>query len=792
MAFTFKHGDRPLEGFTIQRGVGRGGFGEVYYATSDGGKDVALKYLRDNPEIELRGVEQCMNLKNPHLVSIFDVKRNKDGEYFIVMEYISGPSLRDLLNDEPRGMGVQKASFFLREIGKGLAYLHDRGLVHRDLKPGNIFFDDGIVKIGDYGLSKFISISRHSAQTSSVGTVHYMAPEVGTGNYTKGIDIYALGVILYEMLKGQVPFAGSSMGEVLMKHLTQRPEVDQLPQPFARVIRKALEKDPKDRYSSVDEMLAEVFDVAEVRDGLADFSAEKSFAGARIGGVRASDPSPSSNPGGAHAEIANALNEAFALAEGLAGFDDARPGARPPSPPASPALSAVERRKRIVLGIIMTFGVSIGLGIFVGLISRGQEEFAISAGLMTFFGAGGILGARAIIRWLGSTTEPVWVRRMITAFVSGLPLLLGAIPVIDGYQEAGVGAYLGVLAVALFANWEKSLKMGSRGDIGFGDMFGKGLGGFICAAVATGILDARQENVVMLAAIVAAALSLLVQANGWWIQPALAPNKEGPRPKNPGGWNAPQARVDRPQPPFDPVGRANPPVQSPPSPPPPRQGGGHEWGCNWFGPPRGQRVQQVPFAKPVDLKQEPDSAAGALQGSILPKPPLRSGLERSLWSLIAFLFLSAAVFLALLPFVFQHNPALNAKAHPLAVCVAMAAIGVFALSKTTLRRRQGFWGETVRPLLMALLGAYIGTTLLARFVPEYGVNAGPFVRIACDAMRVEVPQPFPRSVFSIESRAPFQRGVLGAAMVAFVLVAFAGRSCCSSRKPFVLPDKSSR
>ena len=182
MAFTYKHGDKPLEGYVIQRGVGRGGFGEVYYALSEGGKEVALKYLRDNPQIELRGVSHCMNLKSPHLVTVFDVRQNSDGEYFIIMEY-------------------------------------DRGIIHRDMKPGNIFYEDGYVKIGDYGLSKFISLSRHSGQTASVGTVHYMAPEVGSGNYHRGIDIYALGVMLYEMLLGKVPFEGSSMGEVLMKHL---------------------------------------------------------------------------------------------------------------------------------------------------------------------------------------------------------------------------------------------------------------------------------------------------------------------------------------------------------------------------------------------------------------------------------------------------------------------------------------------------------------------------------------------------------------------------------------------
>lgn len=270
MIFTFKHGDRPLEGYTVQRGVGRGGFGEVYYAVSDSGKEVALKYLRDNPQVELRGVSHCLNLKSPHLVTVHDIRQSAAGEHFIVMEYVSGPSLRDLLIAEgDRGLGVQKAAFFLREIAKGLGYLHDRGIVHRDLKPGNIFYEDGYVKIGDYGLSKFISVSQHSVQTSSVGTVHYMAPEVGSGDYGRGVDIYALGVILYEMLLGRVPYEGSSMGEVLMKHLTAQPEVDQLPAPFAEVIRRSLAKAPKDRYQTVDEMVEAVYGVDDIRNSVA-------------------------------------------------------------------------------------------------------------------------------------------------------------------------------------------------------------------------------------------------------------------------------------------------------------------------------------------------------------------------------------------------------------------------------------------------------------------------------------------------------------------------------------------
>jgi hypothetical protein len=258
MKFTYAPGDRPLEGYTIKHGVGRGGFGEVYHALSDGGKEVALKLVQRSLEVELRGVGQCLNLKHPNLVSLYDVRQADSGDNWVVMEYVAGESLDQVIARHPQGMPPGEVLAWLRGLGEGIAYLHEQGIVHRDLKPGNLFVEDGAVKIGDYGLSKFISASRRSGQTGSVGTVHYMAPEVVNGRYGKEVDLYALGVILYEMLTGRVPFDGESPGEILMKHMTAWPDLNAVPLTFRPAVARLLDKDPQRRYPSVRELLAEL------------------------------------------------------------------------------------------------------------------------------------------------------------------------------------------------------------------------------------------------------------------------------------------------------------------------------------------------------------------------------------------------------------------------------------------------------------------------------------------------------------------------------------------------------
>jgi hypothetical protein len=261
MKFTHSSGQRPLDGYTIKRGIGKGGFGEVYFALSDGGKEVALKVVRGNHDVELRGMGQCLNLKHPNLVHLFDIREDAQGNHWVVMEYVSGESLSTILARHPHGLAPELARQWFLGMADAIGHLHDHGIVHRDLKPGNVFIENGLVKIGDYGLCKCISGSQGRQQTQSIGTVHYMAPEISHGNYNKQIDVYSAGVVLYEMLTGHVPFDGQSAGEVLMKHLTTPPDLSRLPRDYVPILSRALAKNPAQRYRTIQEMARDLMQI---------------------------------------------------------------------------------------------------------------------------------------------------------------------------------------------------------------------------------------------------------------------------------------------------------------------------------------------------------------------------------------------------------------------------------------------------------------------------------------------------------------------------------------------------
>jgi len=475
--FQYKHGDKPLAGYTIERAAGRGGFGEVYYALSDSGRQVALKVIQNYEQIELRGISQCMNLKSPHLVTIFDVKHNDQQIPFVIMEYVSGPSLRGLLDESLEGLGVQKAAFFLREIAKGLSFLHECGIVHRDLKPGNIFYENGYVKIGDYGLSKLISSDRQSQQTVTVGTVHYMAPEVGQGCYDRSIDIYALGVLLYEMLTGEVPFFGSSPSEILMKHLTVEPDLKGIDETFARVIRKAMAKDPADRYETVQQMVEDVFGSDHIRNSVSQFSPDSlSVIAQRIGGDLAKPRPTPSEPAKQKTSTADASGD------------------------------PIDRRQRRWLARIAIIGMAFGIGIFC---PSEQYGYAILAAVMILGASWGIWHMRFR---LNMHLQQGTMRRLgfgglaslLLVSFSGLFLFLSDDLGIDlGGGPAIQRTYIAIILALFGVNWHTITLPGRKQRVSLKHAVLAGLIGLVLAVIFGGLPQ--------LAIGVLAGISLVVQ-----------------------------------------------------------------------------------------------------------------------------------------------------------------------------------------------------------------------------------------------------------------------------------------
>ena len=246
--------------------MGKGGFGEVYFAISDGEKEVALKQVdaivskaeATKPTGKQRGDHLVLNVSHANLVTLFDIKEGIDDDTWIIMEYMAGNSLRHILDKNPTGLSTDDAAAWFYSIASGVEYLHNKGIVHRDLKPGNVFISDGNVKVGDYGLSKFISSSQRGGHTRSIGTLHYMAPEIGDGNYGREIDVYALGIMLFELLTGNVPFTGETDQEILVKQLTAKPDLSSVPLEYRKAIEKALQKDKTKRYQHVVDMLRDI------------------------------------------------------------------------------------------------------------------------------------------------------------------------------------------------------------------------------------------------------------------------------------------------------------------------------------------------------------------------------------------------------------------------------------------------------------------------------------------------------------------------------------------------------
>ncbi|MCA8974216.1 MAG: serine/threonine protein kinase, partial [Planctomycetes bacterium] len=253
-----------VPGFELTTKLGGGAFGIVFRARKESiGKDYAIKFLRvEDREVrqavlhELEQVKYFAQIDHPNLVQIED-RGEVSGIPYLVMQFAGTETLRNRLSQGGPPAAEQRDEllrYFLQAC-RGVAALHERGLVHFDLKPANVFLKGPVARVGDYGLSKLVTHSRGSL-TMGRGTPYYMSPEMLQRRGDHRSDIYSLGVMLYEILCGELPFTGDSEWEVLKKHEQEQPGWPaHLTPTDLGVLQRCLQKDPAARFESVHDLI---------------------------------------------------------------------------------------------------------------------------------------------------------------------------------------------------------------------------------------------------------------------------------------------------------------------------------------------------------------------------------------------------------------------------------------------------------------------------------------------------------------------------------------------------------
>ncbi|HEY2371667.1 MAG TPA: protein kinase [Gaiellaceae bacterium] len=265
-------GEVIAERYEVEELVGTGGMSSVYRARDRMlERFVALKVLHphygdDEEYVERfrREARSVAQLSHPHIVTVID--RGEDGgQQFIVFEYVDGENLKQLIT-RTGPLPARRALELAIEIADALAFAHDHGLIHRDVKPQNVLLTpDGDAKVTDFGIARSLDVEHGVTQTGTVlGTSNYLSPEQASGKpTTPATDVYSLGIVLYELLTGEVPFPGDNFVAVAMKHLNEPPpdvleQRRDIPMRLAAAVDRALEKDPALRFPSMDQFAREM------------------------------------------------------------------------------------------------------------------------------------------------------------------------------------------------------------------------------------------------------------------------------------------------------------------------------------------------------------------------------------------------------------------------------------------------------------------------------------------------------------------------------------------------------